>query len=172
MKTNRFELKDWRLNTYLDMISTSSKALPNFTAELNRQWVPGKAMTIKFCGRFSVDLKPEDVRENHEFKPNEWNPTKSWNIPKNVELMFSIQENKSGQVIALLRGYFDGEYFRRPNGGFMSSFCRGFHSTKFKSMIKCWPEDEDGEIISGRFLELLAEYDRRIEEIEEEEDEE
>ena len=169
MKTNRFELKNWRLNTYLDMISTIDGSSQNFTAELNRQWVPGKAMTIKFCGRFSVDLTPEDVRENHEFKPNEWNPTKSWNIPKNVDLMFSIQEKESGQEIARLHGYFDGEYFRRPNGEFMSCFCRGIYSTKFKSQIKCWPEDENGEMITGRFLELVAEHDRRIEEEEDEE---
>lgn len=105
---------------------------------------------------------PEDVKENPEFRPNEWNPTKSWNIPKNVDLMFSIQENESGKEIARLRGHFDGENFRRPSGEPMYAFCRGFHATKYKSLIKCWPDDQKSEWISGDFLARVAEFDRRL----------
>lgn len=170
MKTPRFELKDFRLNTLLAMLSTHDAESLNFSTELNRHWVPGKATTIKFCNRFSVDLTPEDVKENPEFQPNEWNPTKSWNIPKNVDLMFSIQEKESGKEIARLRGHFDGEYFRRPSGELMHAFCRGFHATTYKSLIKCWPDDQKSEWISGDFLARVAEFDRRlVEEMEEDE---
>lgn len=110
MKTPRFELKDFRLNEILSMLTTYSG--PSLSEELNRVWT-GEARTVKFGNRFSVDLTPEDVKENPEFRPNEWNPTKSWNIPKNVDLMFSIQEKESGKEIARLRGHFDGENFRR-----------------------------------------------------------
>lgn len=102
MKTNRFELKDFRLNEILSMLTPYSG--PSLSEELNRVWT-GEARTVKFGNRFSVDLTPEDVKENPEFRPNEWNPTKSWNIPKNVDLMFSIQENESGKEIARLRGH-------------------------------------------------------------------
>ena len=127
MKTNRFELKDFRLNEILSMLTTYNG--PSLSEELNRVWT-GEARTVKFGNRFSVDLTPEDVKENPEFRPNEWNPTKSWNIPKNVDLMFSIQEKESGKEIARLRGHFDGENFRRPSGEPMYAFCRGFHATK------------------------------------------
>lgn len=111
---------------------------------------------------------PEDVKENPEFRPNEWNPTQSWNIPKNVDLMFSIQEKESGKEIARLRGHFDGENFRRPSGEPMYAFCRGFHATKYKSLIKCWPDDQKSEWISGDFLARVAEFDRLlVEEMEE-----
>ena len=106
MKTPRFELKDFRLNEILSMLTPHSG--PSLSEELNRVWT-GEARTIKFGNRFSVDLTSEDVKENPEFRPNEWNPTKSWNIPQNVDLMFSIQENESGKEIARLRGHFDGE---------------------------------------------------------------
>ena len=79
MKTNRFELKDFRLNEILSMLTTYNG--PSLSEELNRVWT-GEARTVKFGNRFSVDLTPEDVKENPEFRPNEWNPTKSWNIPK------------------------------------------------------------------------------------------
>ena len=105
MKTPRFELKDFRLNEILSMLTPYSG--PSLSEELNRVWT-GEARTVKFGNRFSVDLTPEDVKENPEFRPNEWNPTKSWNIPENVDLMFSIQEKESGQEIARLRGHFDG----------------------------------------------------------------
>ena len=124
MKTPRFELKDFRLNEILSMLTLYSG--PSLSEELNRVWT-GEARTVKFGNRFSVDLTPEDVKENPEFRPNEWNQTKSWNIPKNVDLMFSIQEKESGKEIARLRGHFDGENFRRPSGEPMYAFCRGFH---------------------------------------------
>ena len=94
MKTPRFELKDFRLNEILSMLTTYNG--PSLSEELNRVWT-GEARTVKFGNRFSVDLTPEDVKENPEFRPNEWNPTKSWNIPKNVDLMFSIQEKNQGK---------------------------------------------------------------------------
>lgn len=172
MKTPRFELKDFRLNTLLDMLSTHDRDLPNFSTELNRQWIPGQAMAIKFGNRFSVDLTSEDVKENHEFQPNSWNPLRSWNIPENVDLMFSIQEIESGTEIARLRGYFDGEYFRRPNREPMHSFCRGVYATKYKSLIKRWPTEETEEVVTGTFLELVAAWERRINEYLEDEDEE
>lgn len=159
MKTPRFELKDFRLNEILSMLTPYSG--PSLSEELNRVWT-GEARTIKFGNRFSVDLTSEDVKENPEFRPNEWNPTKSWNIPKNVDLMFSIQEKESGKEIARLRGHFDGENFRRPSGEPMYAFCRGFHETKYKSLIKCWPDDQKSEWISGDFLARVAEFDRRL----------
>lgn len=159
MKTNRFELKDFRLNEILSMLTTYNG--PSLSEELNRVWT-GEARTVKFGNRFSVDLTPEDVKENPEFRPNEWNPTKSWNIPKNVDLMFSIQEKESGKEIARLRGHFDGENFRRPSGEPMYAFCRGFHATKYKSLIKCWPDDQKSEWISVDFLARVAEFDRRL----------
>lgn len=76
--------------------------------------------------------------------------------------MFSIQENESGKEIARLRGHFDGENFRRPSGEHMYAFCRGFHETKYKSLIKCWPDDQKSEWISGDFLARVAEFDRRL----------
>lgn len=76
--------------------------------------------------------------------------------------MFSIQEKESGKEIARLRGHFDGENFRRPSGEPMYAFCRGFHATKYKSLIKCWPDDQKSEWISGDFLARVAEFDRRL----------
>ena len=73
-----------------------------------------------------------------------------------------IQEKESGKEIARLRGHFDGENFRRPSGEPMYAFCRGFHATKYKSLIKCWPDAQKSEWISGDFLARVAEFDRRL----------
>lgn len=166
MTTKRFELKDWGLATHLNSLSSYGKGSLNFSSELNLQWT-GEARTIRFCNRFSIDITPEEVRENPEFQPDEWNPVKSWNIPENLDLMFSIQETESGKEIALLRGYFDGTSFRRPNGEFMNWFCRGISPGRYNCLIKRYQEDEKAEIVSGRFLELVAEYDRQDDEDEE-----
>lgn len=64
MKTNRFELKDFRLNEILSMLTTYNG--PSLSEELNRVWT-GEARTVKFGNRFSVDLTPEDVKETRSF---------------------------------------------------------------------------------------------------------
>lgn len=113
MKTPRFELKDFRLNEILSMLTTYSG--PSLSEELNRVWT-GEARTVKFGNRFSVDLTPEDVKENPGVSSERMEPNEVLEHPQNVDLMFSIQEKESGKEIARLRGHFDGENFRRPSG--------------------------------------------------------
>lgn len=164
MKTYRFELKDHSFQVLLDGICSTQGKPYGFTVELNRQWKPGsKEMTIKVDERISVRLTPEDIKENPRFQPTDWNPTRSWGIPEDEELIFSIRKSETEKEIARLAGYFDGLRFERPDGQSMHVFCRGLFPPRYKVLIKL--REEEDEKLSGEFLEIVYDWERKLEEV-------
>ena len=71
MKTNRFELKDFRLNEILSMLTTYNG--PSLSEELNRVWT-GEARTVKFGNRFSSHPRRRQGKpgvSSERMEPNE-----------------------------------------------------------------------------------------------------